>query len=146
MRNSCLYFACLIFLASTLPASGQLGIYQRGSVVRMHMGDCLPDHGFVAAFSGNARPQAADVCPEYTLVGDKVVYVIVGRASKDVLPLAEEVDFRLRKNEIAVRVDDERHETRFSVREMILRGEWDRSMEKSTARRAHYGMPVIVDQ
>src|SRR5438270_6364588 len=108
----------LILSVRAVSAAEQIGVYRHGTIVRMHMGDCLPDHGIVAALSGNSRPQATEVCPEYTLVGDKVVYVIVGKPSKDVLPLAQEVDFRIRKNEVAVRVDDDSHETRFLVREM----------------------------
>jgi hypothetical protein len=110
----------------------------------MHMGDCLADPGILGALSGNSRPQAAEVCPEYTLVSDKVVYVIVGKPSRDVLPLAQEVNFRIRKNELAVRVDDAAHETRFLVREMIMRADWDRMPQKETRR--HYSMPVIGDQ
>jgi hypothetical protein len=50
---------------------------------------------------------------------------MVGRPSRDVLPLAETVDFRIRKNEIAVRIDDAKREVRFMVREMALRAEWE---------------------
>lgn len=102
-----------------------IGIYQQGTIVRMRLGDCLPDHGFMAALSGSSVPQPNQACPEYTLVADKVIYLIVGRPSRDVLPLAQTVDFRLRKNEIAVRLDDARREVRFMVREMVLRAEWE---------------------
>jgi hypothetical protein len=123
----------------------QIGVYHHGTIVRMHMGDCLPDHGVVAALSGNSRPQASEVCPEYTLVSDRVVYVIVGKPSKDVLPLAQEVDFRIRKNQIGVRADDGNHESRFLVREMILRADWEQTMQTGTIHR-HYSMPVLQDQ
>lgn len=136
--------AVIPFLISNAAAE-HIGIYYHGTIVRMHMGDCLPDHGIVAALSGNSRPQATEVCPEYTLVSDKVVYVIVGKPSKDVLPLAREVDFHIRKNEIGIRVDDDNHETRFLVREMILRADWDQSTQQGAIRR-HYSMPVIKDQ
>lgn len=138
-------YGALVFLTIT-SAAQQIGVYQHGTIVRMHMGDCLPDHGIVAALSGNSRPQALEVCPEYTLVGEKVVYVIVGKPSKNVLPLAQEVDFRLRKNEIALRVDDDNRETRFLVREMILRADWDRMLQKDDTSPRHYSMPVIRDQ
>ena len=110
------------------------------------MGNCLPDPGILGALSGNSRPQATEVCPEYTLLSDKVVYVIVGKPSKDVLPLAQEVDFRIRKNELAVRVDDDNRETRFLVREMILRADWDRRVQNDGPVRRHYSMPVLEDQ
>jgi hypothetical protein len=135
-----------LFLFCTNSAADPIGIYQRGAIVRMHMGDCLPDHGLVAALSGNSRVQAPEVCPEYTLVSDKVVYLIVGKPSKDVLPLAQEINFRIRKNELAVRVDDSYKETRFLVREMILRAEWERMVEKERTTRRNYPMPVLEDQ
>jgi hypothetical protein len=136
----------LILSVSAVCAAEQIGVYQHGTIVRMHVGDCLPDHGIVAALSGNSRPQATEVCPEYTLVSDKVVYVIVGKPSKDVLPLAQEVDFRIRKNEVAVRVDDDNHETRFLVREMFMRADWDRMPQNDGAAHNHYSMPVLEDQ
>jgi hypothetical protein len=92
----------------------------------MRMGDCVfSRHGFVATFGGPAAQVSADQCPEYTLVSDKVVYVIVGKSSNQLIPLADVIDFRLHNNELAVRVDDARHESKFSIKEMILRSEWD---------------------
>jgi hypothetical protein len=75
---------------------------------------------------GGAPSQiSSEVCPEYTLVSDRVVFVIVGKSSNQVIPLADVVDFRFNKNELAMRIDDARHETKFSIKEMILRTEWD---------------------
>ena len=104
------------------------GVYQHGTVVRMRMVDCMPArHGFMTVMSGGAAPpqMGGEVCPEYTLVSDKVVFVIVGKSSNQLVPLADVVDFRFNKNELALRVDDERHETKFNIREMILRSDWD---------------------
>src|SRR5215471_12624123 len=103
------------------------GIYQHGTVVRMRMVDCLPvHHGFMVAMSGGVPPQASgDVCPEYTLLSDKVAFVIVGRSSDQLVPLADVVEFRFNKNELALRIDDARHESRFSIKEMILRTDWE---------------------
>ncbi len=102
------------------------GVYQHGTIVRMRMGDCLPaHHGFITTFGGPASAVPADSCPEYTLISDKVVYVIVGKSSNQLVPLADVIDFRLRNNELVVRVDDAKHETKFSIKEMILRSEWD---------------------
>jgi hypothetical protein len=103
-----------------------VGVYQHGTVVRMRMGDCLMSHrGFMANMGGAQTQMLPDACPEYTLLSDKVVYVIVGRSSNQLIPLADEVDFRLHRNELAVRVDDAKRESRFSIKEMILRSEWD---------------------
>ena len=104
-----------------------LGIYQHGTVVRMRMGDCgLLHRGFMNQFG---PPQAAAVeenCPEYTLVADKVVFLIVGKSSNQLVPLAEVIDFRFQNQELAVRVDDARKESKFAIKEMTLRSEWDR--------------------
>jgi hypothetical protein len=119
----------LISLCCAVPTllSAQLGIYQHGSVVRMHMGDCiLAHHGFMATFGGPATPMPQEYCPEYTLVSEKVVFVIVGKSSNQLIPLAETIDFRFHKNELAVRVDDAKHESKFTIREMIVRSEWER--------------------
>jgi len=119
----------LIFLVCSLPSllAAQIGIYQHGTVVRMHMGDCvLAHHGFMATFGGPAVPTIEEPCPEYTLVSDKVVFVIVGKSSNQLIPLAETIDFRLHKNELAVRVDDAKHETKFAIKEMIVRSDWER--------------------
>ena len=103
------------------------GIYQHGTVVRMRMGDCLPaHHGFMVAFGPPAAPTGPELCPEYTLVSDKVVFVIVGKSSDQLVPLADVVDFRFHTNELAVRIDDAKRESKFSIKEMVLRSEWDR--------------------
>lgn len=116
---------CLALTFGCVPLAGA-GVYQHGTVVRMRMGDCLPaHHGFIQAFGPPQSQAGVEVCPEYTLISDKVVYVIVGRSSDQLVPLADVIDFRLRKNEVAVRVDDAKHESKFSIKEMILRSEWD---------------------
>lgn len=115
----------LAALLCSLPCAWA-GIYQHGTVVRMRMVDCLPvHHGFMATMGGAPTPMPPEVCPEYTLLSDKVVYVIVGRSSDQLVPLADVVDFRLNKNEMAMRIDDARHESKFTIKEMILRSEWD---------------------
>ncbi len=118
------FFALLLLSLPSLAAP--LGIYQHGTVVRMRLGDCALTHrGFISAFGGPQSQVPGETCPEYTLVSDKVVYVIVGRGSHQLVPLAEVIDFRIRKNELAVRVDDARHESKFVIKEMILRSQWD---------------------
>ena len=107
--------------------SAWAGVYQHGTVVRMRMVDCLPvHHGFMVAMSGSApTPMSSEVCPEYTLVSDKVVFVIVGKSSEQLIPLADVVDFRFNKNELAMRLDDARRESKFNIKEMILRTDWE---------------------
>src|ERR1700690_3727304 len=112
----------------SLPAflTAQSGIYQHGTVVRMRMSECILVHrGFMAAIGGVPVQAAEELCPEYTLVSDKVVFVIVGKWANQMVPLAEVIDFRFHNNELAVRIDDARHETRFSIKEMTLRPQWE---------------------
>jgi hypothetical protein len=119
-------YALLLALTLMCAPSAWAGIYQHGTVIRMRMGDCLPvHHGFMVAFGGQQAQAGPEVCPEYTLVSEKVVFVIVGRSADQLVPLADVVDFRLQHNEMAVRVDDARHESKFSIKEMVLRSEWD---------------------
>jgi hypothetical protein len=109
----------------TLQAQSR-SVYQNGSVVRMRMGDCLPSHhGFLANFGSQQAPLPEDSCPEYTLLSDKVVYVIVGSSSNQFIPLADVIEFRICKSQIAVRLDDVRRESKFAIKEMILRSEWE---------------------
>lgn len=121
----------LVLVVSLIPVAWTqpLGVYQHGTVVRMRMSDCpFSHHGVLAAF-GSPAAQGAEIaietCPEYTLISDTVVYVIVGRSSGQLIPLADVIDFRLHNNEMVVRIDDARHESKFTVKEMILRSEWD---------------------
>ncbi len=119
----------LMFLLCSLPSllPAQIGIYQQGVVVRMHMGDCvLAPRGFMVAFGGPAGPASQESCPEYTLVSNRVVFLIVGKSSNQLIPLAESIDFRLQKNEVAVRIDDAKHEAKYTIKEMMVRSEWDR--------------------
>jgi hypothetical protein len=127
--KSPLLLALVLILISTgvsVAVAAPIGIYQHGTVVRMRMGDCMLTHrGFIAAFGPPQAPAVEDACPEYTLVTDKVVFVIVGKSSNQLVPLAEVIDFRFQKRELAVRVDDARKESKFAIKEMTLRSEWE---------------------
>ena len=115
----------LVFMSVANCVAATPAGYQHGIVVRMHMGDCvLAHHSFMSTF-GPPQAPVEEACPEYTLIADKVVFIIVGKSSKEFVPLAEVIDFRFQKNELAVRVDDERKESRFVVKEMTLRSQWD---------------------
>jgi hypothetical protein len=89
---------------------------------RMHPGRARI-HGDMG---GPSMPMGPELCPEYTLVSDKVVFVIVGKSSNSLIPLAETIDFRFHKNELAVRVNDAKRETKFDIKDMVMRSEWDR--------------------
>jgi hypothetical protein len=92
----------------------------------MQTKDCTIVHGAFATVLGSVPQRTEEVCPEYTLVSDKVVYVVVGKRSSQFMPLAEVIQFRLYKNELLVRIDDEKRESRFSIKEMQLRSDWER--------------------
>jgi hypothetical protein len=126
-------FVILVLCSLMRTAIAHAGIYQQGTVIRMHVGECtlVPHHGFMATLSGAQPQQEAEICPEYTLVTDKVVYVIVGKSSNQLIPLAESIDFRFQNNEIAVRVDDAKHESRFAIKAMMLRSEWERAQPQT---------------
>ena len=148
MKSALLVVMAAIFAVLPTASAAPLGRYQHGTVIRMRMGDCaLMRGGFMAAFG---PPQAAaneGSCPEYTLLSDKVVFVIVSKSSKQLVPLAEVVDFRFDKKELAVRVDDARHESKFAIREMTLRSEWEmiqRHLEDELEDSPHRGMDTSM--
>lgn len=124
MKRTCSLLFLLCGLPALLPA--QIGIYQHGTVIRMRMGNCmLTQQRFMMAFGGPAGT-SQETCPEYTLVSKDVVFILVGKSSNQLIPLAETIDFRLQKNEVGVRVDDAKRETRFAIKEMMVRSDWDR--------------------
>jgi hypothetical protein len=116
----------LVLTGISVAFATPIGIYQQGTVVRMHMGDCqLMHRGFMNQFGPPQAAMIEDSCPEYTLVTDKVVLVIVGKSSSQLVPLAETIDFRFENKDLAIRVDDSRKESKFSIKEMTLRSQWD---------------------
>ena len=117
----------LLFVGVPLLQAAPIGMYQHGTVIRMQMGDCTLTHkSFMTAFGPPQAPASTDTCPEYTLVTDRIVFVIVAKSSNQLVPLAEVIDFRLLNRELVVRVDDARRESKFNVKEMTLRSEWER--------------------
>jgi hypothetical protein len=119
---------CIVLLVLPIALSAQTHSQQQGTIVRMRMTECLgPQHGFMATMSGDAKGETGQLCPEYVLVADKVVYVINGKSSEQLIPLAEETRFRLHKNEMLIRIDDAAKESRFRIKAMVLRPEWDRN-------------------
>jgi len=91
----------------------------------MRMTDCMGPQGLIADMAGGGKVEAGALCPEYVLVTDKVVYVITGKGSDQLIPLAESTRFRLLKNEMLIRIDDASKETHFHIKSMVLCPEWD---------------------
>ena len=125
---------CLVVLIFPVLAAAQAHSTQQGTLIRMRMTDCLgPQHGFMAAMSGGGKVESGTLCPEYVLVADKVVYVISGKTSEALIPLAEVTRFRLQKNEMLIRIDDAQKESHFHIKAMLLRPEWDRAQHDDAA-------------
>ncbi len=119
---------CILALAYSAFLAAQTHSHQQGTIIRMRMTDCVgPQHGFIAAMSGGGRVETAELCPEYVLVADKVVYVISAKSSEQLMPLAESTPFHLQKNEMLIRIDDAAKESHFHIKAMVLRPEWERN-------------------
>lgn len=144
---------CSVALLLMLPTllAAQARKTQQGTIIRMRMNDCLgPQHGFMAAMSGGGKVEPGALCPEYVLVADQVVYVISGKTSEALIPLAEITRFRLQKNEMLIRIDDAAKESHFQIKSMVLRPEWDRNQEmqeaESNAIISHHVDPAMMGQ
>lgn len=115
---------------------------QEGTIVRMRLVTCPgPQHRFMMALSGSARVGPQDPCPEYTLLTDKIAYIIIGRASSQLVPLAETTQFRFQNRELLIRLGDSNHESHFMIKEMMIRSEWERQQERRDAE-----LRAIVDR
>jgi hypothetical protein len=127
MKRIGLLFIFVFSVAAGLQAQANWSF--TGTVTKMRMTDCVMQRGFMAAMSG--VPAATGMtCPEYTVMSDKVVYVVVGRHSEEFIPLAENKEFLIRKNELVIFSDDEKTRSRFAIQRMTLRADWDHEQER----------------
>ncbi len=101
----------------------------KGTVIKMRTTDCIAPRGFMASMSGGVAATAA-TCPEYTVMSDKVVYVVVGRRSEEFIPLAEDKEFLIRNNQLVIFSEDEKTKSRFAIQQMTLRADWDREEQR----------------
>ena len=61
----------------------------------MRMGDCTIAHrGFISPFGPPQAAVAERAARNIRCITDKVVFVIVGKSSNQLVPLAETIDFR----------------------------------------------------
>ena len=123
MKRAGLLFIFVMCAAALAQAQGRWSF--KGTVIKMRMADCAAQHSFMAAMSGVPAPQTGTTCPEYTVTSDKVVYVVVGRHTEEFIPLAENMEFQIRKNELIILSDDEKTKSRFVIQQMTLRADWD---------------------
>lgn len=143
MKRFLLVFVCM--LPGALVAENKA--HDQGTIVRMRMADCLGSpHPLMDALAGSNRVLTGELCPEYVLVADRVVYVIIARNASQLLPLAETTRFHFRNNELLIRIDDARRESRFRVKAMVLRSEWDRNqqIEQVTGTPAHHMEEAVM--
>jgi len=127
MKRIALLFVFVYGAAVGLQAQGSWSF--KGTVIQMRMTDCVMQRGFMATMSGVAAAVGIQ-CPEYTVMSDKVVYVVVGLRSEEFIPLAENKEFLIRKNELVIFSDDEKTKSRFAIQRMALRAAWDREVER----------------
>jgi len=123
MKRIALLFIFALSATVALQAQGNWSF--RGTVIKMRMTTCVMHGGFMATMSGAPAP-AGVTCPEYTLMSDKVVYVVVGRRAEEFIPLVENTTFLIRKNELVLFSDDEKTKSRFTIQQMIRRADWER--------------------
>ena len=101
MKFTLLLALAWISTGVSIALAAPIGIYQQGTVVRMRMGDCMIMHrGFMNQFGPPQAAATEEGCPEYTLVTNKVVFLIVGKSSNQLVPLAETIDFRIQEQRI----------------------------------------------
>jgi len=123
MKRIALMFVLIVSAATLSQAQSRWSF--KGTVTRMRMTDCAAQHSFMATMSGVPAP-AGISCPEFTVMSDKVVYVVLGRHAEEFIPLAENMEFLIRKNELVLFSDDEKTKAHFVIRQMTLREDWDR--------------------
>jgi hypothetical protein len=128
MKRIALMFVLVLSAATFLQAQSRWSF--KGTVIKMRMTDCAMQHSFMAAMSGVPAP-AGISCPEFTVMSDKVVYVVLGRHAEEFIPLAENMEFLIRKNELVLFSDDEKTKAHFVIRQMTLREDWDREEERN---------------
>ncbi len=116
-------------IAAAVGLQAQANWSFKGTVIKMRTTDCVAPRGFMASMSGGAAA-AGTTCPEYTVMSDKVVYVVVGRRSEEFIPLAEDKDFVIRNNQLVIFSDDEKTKSRFAIQQMTLRADWDREEQR----------------
>jgi hypothetical protein len=127
-----LLLVTLLIMMPILVAAQSRG-RDEGVIVRMRITDCFASHHAFMTTMGGPQQPTNDQCAEYVLVTEKVVYVIVAKNSDQLVPLAEKTPFRFQNNEILIRVDDSRRESRFHVKEMTLRPQWEREQQIADA-------------
>ncbi len=123
MKRVSLLFILALCLPAAVQAENKWSF--KGTVVKMEMTECIVATGFKASLAG--RPASVASCPEYTVMSPTVVYVVVGRHTEAFIPLAQDMDFLVRDNEVLI---SEKAKSRFVIQTMTLRSDWEREDER----------------
>ncbi|MGA2962737.1 MAG: hypothetical protein ABSD96_13760 [Candidatus Korobacteraceae bacterium] len=122
MRRGLFLFGFLLVAVNLMPAQSRPF---KGTVIKMQMSECTIPHRLISNLSGT--PVIATVpCAEYTVISDKVVYIIVGHRHEQSISLAEDIFFQEKNNELVVFSDDVKSRIQFPIKQMTLRSDWDR--------------------
>lgn len=138
----------LLVLLFVLPPCANAHFYRKGMIVRMAVAKCSGvDHGgFMNALAGSSNADVG-MCRVYTMKTDRVVYRLQTR--KDLLlPLGEDIEFRMSHKELLVKQDDSVDEARFTVISMKLVGEADEEDQRAIRTFANHCMNshgVVMD-
>lgn len=121
MKQALLSISFLLVTVTLMPAQNKPF---KATVVSMTMSECTISHRLISNLSGT--PIIATVpCAEYTVLSDKVAYVLVGRHTEQSLSLGSDMFFREENKELVVFSDDEKSRVRFPIKHMMLRSDWE---------------------
>jgi hypothetical protein len=125
MKRISLVLTFLLCAAAILSAESRWAF--KGTVIKMQMADCLPGHSFMSNIAG--PPALKQRCPEYTVMGGQVVYEVIGRDGEDFMPLAQDAEFAVRRNEIVLFGHNEKVQARFIIKGMMRLADWEHEQQ-----------------
>ncbi len=121
MKQALLSLSFLLATVTLMPAQNKPF---KATVVSMTMSECTIAHRFISNLSGT--PIIGTVpCAEYTVLSDKMAYVLLGRRTEQSLSLGGDMFFREENKELVVFSDDEKSRVRFPIKQMMLRSDWE---------------------
>lgn len=129
--NRAMTFRCIavVLLLPMVAMGGKF--YEKASVTRMETVRCSnpPSRGFWSSLAGPAAtPEGA--CSEYTIQTEKVEFRLRPRRLV-ILPVGEQVDLRVTKKQVVIRVEDSPDEIDCDVFSMRMVGDESRTVRQS---------------
>ena len=134
MRQALISLSFLLTTVTLMPAQNKPF---KAAIIKMEMSECSLPHRFISSMSGTLIIDTVP-CAEYTIISDKVVYVVIGRHAEQSLSLGADMFFREENKELVVFSDDEKSRVRFPIKQMVLRSDWehDKANREEAAREA----------